>query len=112
MIIGHSVYDKFKSRELITILNKALVSVSYNEVIRRRQMKAYYAVQATENARVLFLSHFSPHCLTIGALDNFDHDDRSSLSGRNSSHDTVSVLFQITSEIKPSKPLVLKMSVI
>ena len=41
---------------------------------------------------------------TLGALDNFDSADRSSASGKYSTHDTVMVLFQEKPEAVPSKP--------
>ena len=37
MMTGQNVYDKCKSRELITALNKIGVSTSYNEVLKSRK---------------------------------------------------------------------------
>ena len=37
-------------------------------------------------------SHFSRHMFTIATLGNFDHQDRSSPTGMNSTHETVSTL--------------------
>ena len=42
---------------------------------------------------------------TIAALDNVDYQDRSSPTGINSNHDTVSTLFQAKPDHTPSKPL-------
>ena len=41
---------------------------------------------------------------TVGAFDNFDHKDRTSLSGLSASHDTVSTLFQVKPSETSSKP--------
>ena len=37
VMTGHTVYDKCKSQELITALNKIGVSTSYNEVLKNRK---------------------------------------------------------------------------
>ena len=37
VITGHTVYDKCRSRELITALNKVGVSTSYSEVLKNRK---------------------------------------------------------------------------
>jgi hypothetical protein len=39
-------------------------------------------------------SHFSPVSFTIGAFDNFDFNDKNSLSGAYHTHDTASILCQ------------------
>ena len=49
--------------------------------------------------------HFSKDMFTIAAFDNFDHQDRSSPTGMNSSNETVSTLFQVKPDRTPSKPL-------
>ena len=41
---------------------------------------------------------------TVGAFDNFDHKDRTSLSGLSASHNTVSTLFQVKPSETSSKP--------
>ena len=38
--------------------------------------------------------HFSPNMFTIAAFDNFDHSNRNTLSGKSSTHDTITTLFQ------------------
>ena len=58
-----------------------------------------------ENVFVLIPSHFSKDMLTVATLDNFDHQDRSSPTGVNSNHDSVSTLFQVKPDHTPSKPL-------
>ena len=58
-----------------------------------------------EKVLVLIPSHFSKDMFIIAAFDNFDHQDRSSTTGMNSSHDTVSTLFQVKPDHTLSKPL-------
>lgn len=94
MMTGHALYDKCKSKELITSMNRIGVSTSYNDVVRSRDLLAAYAVKSGESTSVPIPSHFSKKEFTIGALDNFDFEDNSSLSGTSSTHDTVMVLFQ------------------
>ena len=48
-------------------------------------------------------THFDLTKFTIGAFDNFDHEE-ATLSGIGGSHDTVSVLFQDMPEVIPLKP--------
>ncbi|KAG8177891.1 hypothetical protein JTE90_001722 [Oedothorax gibbosus] len=49
LMVGHTIYDKCKSRELITCMDRALISVSYNEVLRKRQQLAAYVIHASGN---------------------------------------------------------------
>ena len=104
LMAAHNVYDKCKSRELITTLNRIGVCVSYNEVQRSRKNLAHYSCIEGEKYGVPIPSHFVHESFTIAAFDNFDHVDRSSSSGMMSSHDSVMVLFQIKPENPPSKP--------
>ena len=62
---------------------KLQVSVSYNEAQRARNDLARFS---------LFESQLGKDEFTIGAFDNFDHSDRSSLSRKFSIHDTVVTL--------------------
>ena len=55
-------------------------------------------------------SHFSKDHFSICTFDNFDHADRSSLSGTHSDHDTAVVMFQVKQDIIPSKPNVTAMN--
>ena len=98
---GHTVYDKCKSRELI----KIGVSTSYNEVLKNRKKKL-----ASINEGPLLPNHFSKDHFSICSFDNFDHADRSSLSGTHSDHDTAVVMFQVKPDIIPLKPNVTAMN--
>ena len=102
---AHAVYDKCKSRELITTFNHIGVCVSYRQVQKTKSDLAQYTLMQCEKILVPIPSHFSKDMFTIAAFDNFDHQDRSSPSGMNSSHDTVSTLFQVKPDHTPSKPL-------
>ena len=111
VITGHTVYDKCKSRELITALNKIDVSTSYNKVLTNRKNKLTdYVLASSINERPQLPSHFSKVHFSICAFDNFDHADRSSLSGTHSDHDTAVVMFQVKPDIIPSKPNVTAMN--
>ena len=90
--IYYSVYEKCKSREVLTSLNKVGVSVSYNEVQRARNDLARFTYFQSKNDGVPIPSHFSKDEFTIGAFDNFDHSNRSSLSGK------------FSNQVKPEQP--------
>ena len=104
LMAAHNIYDKFKSRELITSLNRIGVCIGYNEIQRERKSLAHYTFKEGEDWGVPISSHFVKENFTIAALYNFDHTDRSSTSGMLSNHDTVTVLFQEKPEVLPSKP--------
>ena len=55
-------------------------------------------------------SHISKDMVVIAALNNFDHQSRSSTSGMNSNHETVSTLFQVKLDHTQSKPLLSSVS--
>ena len=48
-------------------------------------------------------SHLDVNELTLAAGENFDHNDDESMSGKKSSHDTVTVLFQKKREVSVLK---------
>ena len=104
LFIAYSVYEKCKSREVLTSLKKAGVSVGYKEVQRARNDLARFTYFQSKNEGVLITSHFSKDKFTIGAFDNFDHSDRSSLSLKLRNHGSVMTLFQVKPEQPPTKP--------
>lgn len=65
---------------------------------------ASYAIQTSEIYGTPIPSHFTREGFTIGALDNADFADNSSLSSKQNSHDSVLVMFQEASASPPSKP--------
>ena len=99
-----NIYDKCKSPELITSLNRIGVCISYNEIQRESKSLAHYTFKQGEDWGVPIPSHFVKENFTIAALENFDHTDRSSTSRMLSNHNTVIVLFQEKPEVLPSKP--------
>ena len=105
---AHNIYDKCKSRELITSLNRIGACISYNEIQRERKSLAHYTFKREEDWGVPILSHFVKENFTVAALNNFDHTDSSSTSGMLSNHDTVAALFQEKPEVLPSKPKTVK----
>ena len=93
-MVGHTVYDKCKSKELITSLNHIGVSISYDEVRRCRSLLGAYAISQSEGGKVPIPSQFNTDDYLVVAFDNFDHQDKSSFSNPTDNHDTAIVLFQ------------------
>ena len=56
---------------------------------------AKYPVLKASQTGVPIPSHFSSPAFTMAAFGNFNHSDRSSLSGTKHTHDTVITLFQV-----------------
>ena len=100
---AHAIYEKCRSKEIITQQNRLGLSVSYNTIQKYRSNLAKHAIKSSENT-VPLPSHFSKEMFTVGAFDNFYHKDRTSLSGLSASHDTVSTLFQVKPSETSSKP--------
>ena len=103
-MVGQSTYGKTRSRAFITTLNHIGVSTSYNEVKRARNLLASYAVHASEANGTPIPSHFRDSGFCIGAKDNSDYADKSSLSGTQSKHYTAMVQFQDAAQKPGSKP--------
>ena len=101
-MIGMSVYNTCKSKSLIQSLNHLGLSISYDEVLRCKTSLALYTIESCTE-EVPLPSHFEKDKFTKGAFDNFDHNEATQ-SGLHSTHDTVSVLFQESSEVKLYKP--------
>ena len=94
VMISHTIYNKCKSREIITSSNILGLTISYNELKKCRNNPGAYALNQDAEGLIPSPSHFQPEEFTIAAMDNFDHIDRSSSSGKNDNHDSVLVLFQ------------------
>ena len=92
---AHDIYDKCKSRELITTYSHTGICVSYRQVQKAKRDLAQYTLTRSEQGLVLIHSHFCKDMFTNAALDNFDHQNRSSPTCMNSNHDTVSTIFQV-----------------
>ena len=93
-MLGHHQYAKGRSRELLTSTNRIGVTTSYADVRRSRRLLAAYAIEISKENATPVPSTFRNDAFTIAAIDNADFQDQSSLSGTESSHDTVTVLFQ------------------
>ena len=52
LMAAHNIYEKYKSRELITSFNGIGVCISYNEIQRERKSLAHYTFKQGENWRV------------------------------------------------------------
>ncbi|KAK6182205.1 hypothetical protein SNE40_009937 [Patella caerulea] len=98
LMVAESIHDKCQSKTLISSFNHAGLCVSYPEVIHHHNL-------AQSKGGVPIPSHFKTDSFTIGAFDNFDHED-ATLSGICGSHDTVCVLFQDKPINIPAKPTI------
>ena len=65
---------------------------------------AKFAIANSSEFDLPIPSHFSPSAFIISAFDNFDYVDKSKLSGKSGSHDTVITLFQEIPTKKKMKP--------
>ena len=92
MLNSESIYNACRSKTLISSLNRFGLTISYDEVLRYHSDMASYTTE-TSQGRVPLPSTFSPAEFTIGAFDNFDHEE-ATLSGIGGSHDTVLILMQ------------------
>ena len=54
--------------------------------------------------------NFCKVSFTLAHFDNFDHNDKNTMFGTSSTHDTVSVLFQEVPSLKVSKPTKIEIS--
>ena len=88
------IYERCKSKELITSFNRSGLCISSTNMKNHRSDLAKFDVaQSSENGLPL-PSHFSSNMFTISAFDNFDHSDKNTLSRKSSSHDSLSLCFK------------------
>ena len=92
ILLGLFIHQTTRSKSAITTLNHLGLSISYDHILRIRTCLACYTEMSCENCMPL-PSHFNPNNYTTAAFDNFDHND-SNISGLETTHDTVSVIFQ------------------
>ena len=100
VLLGHSIYEKSKSREALTQLNSVSFSVSCNQVMKFRSNLCAYTLNTYKDEYFTPHSHLNTSDFMIGAFDNFNHRDASSLSGSQATNDTVLVLFQNKNDIQ------------
>lgn len=89
---AQAIHEACKSSTLIKNFNHFGLTISYDELLRYHFDMASLIVESAQG-NVPMPSHFDPEMFTIGAFDNFDHEE-ATVSGVGGSHDTVSVLFQ------------------
>ena len=104
VMFGHSTYGKTRIRALITTPNHIGVSTSYNDNRKSRNLLSSYAVLASKSEGTPIPSHFTKTDFCIGAMDNSDYADNSSLSGTHSKHYTAMLLFQEAVNKPAAKP--------
>lgn len=92
MMNSESIFSVSRSKTLISSLNRFGLAISYDEILRYHSDMASLVAEMSKD-HVPFPSHFSPSQFTIGAFDNFDHEE-ATLSGIGGSHDTVLILMQ------------------
>ena len=88
------IYERCRSKELVTSFNRSGLYISYQSMKQHRQNLARLAIEQRNTSIVLFPTHFSPEEFTVVAFDNFSHAEKNSLSGKYCSNDTPITLFQ------------------
>ena len=107
---GQFVYNKHKSKEMLSMLNKMGVSEGYAKVRSRRKNLALYQVALSSENEVPIPSTFEKGVFCTAALDNSDFGDQSSISGMESNHVTSINLYQEIKGEAGSKPNVSSMN--
>ena len=92
MLNSEAVYNACRSKLLVSCLNRFGLAISYDEILRYHSDMASYVVESSQCGAPL-PSNFDSKEFTMGAFDNFDHEE-GTLSGIGGSHDTVLVLMQ------------------
>ena len=100
---ANAIYEKCKSRELITSFNLAGISVSYKGICQHRSNLVKLSILKSNENSIPMPNHFVHSEFTFAALDNFDPSDKNSLSGMQSTHDTAMILCQTTPDRIPNK---------
>ena len=73
------IYERCKSRELITSFNRSGLCISYASMKKHRNDLAKLAMISSSESGLPLPSHFSPSVFTISAFDNIDHADKNTL---------------------------------
>ena len=100
-----AIYDKSNSRGWLISFNCRGLCTSYKEAKFHRNNLAKLAISRSNDTGIPLPTHFSKSQFTIAALDDFDHSDFNSLTGRALTHNTSITLFQIKLESCCVKPL-------
>jgi hypothetical protein len=91
--LTQTVHNLSRSRQLIDIMNRLNLAISYDSMKRINTSVAQKMVEDTLPNRCPVSSMISEWHVVQGAMDNFDHTENT-VSGKDSSHDTVLVIFQ------------------
>ena len=91
--LAELIHDNSRSKILVQILNKLGLCISYDELEKIDFGLAQRVIDATGTNRTPVPPPIESSVLIHGAMDNFDHDERTS-SGIGGNHDTIVMLFQ------------------
>ena len=103
-MVGHTLYEKTHSKELITSFNHLGWCPSYPEIMRDRSKLGANSISRCKTGDVPLPGYVNEKDFGMGRFDNFDHSDKSSLIAPKDSHDTAIVVYQ--NDISPNKPKV------
>ena len=106
ILTADSVYGRTRSKGIITNLNFIGATTSYTEMKRQRNLRKQYTLSCDKPNEAPIPSHFSRVGWTMGALDNENFADQSSISGTNVKNYTAQVLYQDAMEEPVTKPSV------
>ena len=101
--LSETVHDICRSEELIQILNRMGLCMSYNEVEQLDNNLALRTIKKPGVHRVPVPPSIQPGLLVQGAMDNFDHEENTK-SGIGGSHDTILMLFQNPDKDEQDEP--------
>ena len=104
--MGHSMYARDRSKNLMTAFNRIGVCASYSFIRFLRQLLAAYAIMCSDEGNVPIPSNLNTEDFTMGGTDNSNYHDRSTLSGTEGCNYAAMVLFQTTTQPSYRKPLV------
>ena len=91
--LTQTVHNLSRSRQLVDIMNRMNLAISYDSMKRINTSVAQKMVEDTLPNRCPVSPKISEWHVVQGAMDNFDHTENTD-SGKDSSHDTVLVIFQ------------------
>ena len=107
MMLGHAIYERDRSRSLLTAFNRIGACSIYQTIRSAHILLASYAVKCSEDGETPIPNTFTIEDYIMVGLDNSDYADKSSISGTEGSHYAALVVFQDATVNRPlSKPTV------
>ncbi|KAH3789794.1 hypothetical protein DPMN_167982 [Dreissena polymorpha] len=107
MMLGHAIYERDRSRSLLTAFNRIGACSRYQTIRSSRSLLASYAVKCSEDGETPIPSTFTKEDYIMAGMDNSDYADKSSISGTEGSNYAALVVFQDATVNRPnSKPTV------